>query len=48
MYLEVAADNAAAMALYQSVGFVRTGLRRGYYDGADAVTMRAPLDSVGE
>jgi [ribosomal protein S18]-alanine N-acetyltransferase len=30
-HLEVAADNAGAIALYESAGYVRTGLRRGYY-----------------
>ena len=31
IFLEVAADNAAAIALYDSAGFQRSGLRRGYY-----------------
>ncbi len=41
-YLEVRTDNAAAIALYRSVGFVNVGLRRRYYrvSGADAYTMR--------
>lgn len=30
-YLEVAADNAPAIALYESAGFVPVGRRRGYY-----------------
>jgi ribosomal protein S18 acetylase RimI-like enzyme len=29
--LEVAADNAAGLALYQSLGFIRQGTRQGYY-----------------
>jgi ribosomal-protein-alanine N-acetyltransferase len=39
--LEVRADNARAIALYERHGFRRTGLRRGYYQpsGADAVVM---------
>lgn len=38
--LEVRASNAAAMALYESFGFKRVGLRRGYYtNGDDAVLM---------
>lgn len=40
LFLEVAADNAAAMALYAKQGFTATGRRAGYYaHGADAVTM---------
>lgn len=41
IFLEVRADNAAALALYESAGFERMGRRRRYYqDGGDAVTMR--------
>ncbi|MGF2946455.1 ribosomal protein S18-alanine N-acetyltransferase [Mycobacterium sp. Lab-001] len=42
VYLEVRTDNAAAIALYCSVGFEQVGLRRRYYriSGADAYTMR--------
>jgi ribosomal-protein-alanine N-acetyltransferase len=49
MFLEVAADNVAAIWLYQAAGFGRVGLRKGYYphpDGAkDAVVMRRVLNS---
>jgi ribosomal-protein-alanine N-acetyltransferase len=49
MFLEVAADNVAAIGLYQTAGFGRVGLRKGYYphpDGAkDAVVMRRVLNS---
>ncbi len=31
LYLEVAADNAAAIALYAKSGFAETGRRKGYY-----------------
>ncbi len=31
MHLEVAADNAAALALYRHCGFAETGRRAGYY-----------------
>jgi len=46
-FLEVAASNDAAIALYHGCGFAETGKRRGYYhgpDGAvDAVLMRYAL-----
>lgn len=34
-FLEVAADNAAAIALYESTGFTLFGRRRGYYHAPD-------------
>jgi ribosomal-protein-alanine N-acetyltransferase len=42
VFLEVRTDNEPAIALYESAGFVRVGLRRRYYraSGADAYTMR--------
>lgn len=48
LFLEVAADNDAAMELYRRAGFLGIGLRRGYYarpDGAavDAVTLALKL-----
>lgn len=47
-FLEVAADNAPAIALYTACGFARTGLRPGYYPrtggpAADAWVMTCPL-----
>jgi ribosomal-protein-alanine N-acetyltransferase len=49
LFLEVAADNTAAIALYAATGFDRVGLRKGYYphpDGAkDAVVMRRALNT---
>ena len=49
LFLEVAVDNAAAIALYQSARFGKVGLRKGYYphpDGAkDAVVMRRALNT---
>jgi ribosomal-protein-alanine N-acetyltransferase len=43
--LDVRASNAAAIALYASAGFARTGLRRGYYSSTaeDAVLMQRTL-----
>ena len=48
LYLEVAADNAAALALYQALQFTVTGRRKAYYErpGAqaeDAITMALQL-----
>ena len=41
VYLEVRTDNTGAIALYESLGFVRVGLRKRYYrTGADAYTMK--------
>jgi ribosomal-protein-alanine N-acetyltransferase len=42
VFLEVRTDNAPAIALYESFGFVNVGLRRRYYrsSGADAYTMK--------
>ena len=43
VFLEVRADNAAAIALYESEGFVTLDRRVGYYqpDGVDALVMRS-------
>lgn len=44
VYLEVRTDNVAAIAMYESAGFVIVGLRKRYYrvSGADAFTMQRP------
>lgn len=52
-FLDVAADNAAAIALYVSCGFAQTGLRRRYYHSTggaavDAILMACPLLSQQE
>ena len=49
-FLEVAANNAPAIALYERLGFARIGLRRNYYrkpDGAriDALLFALPLQT---
>ena len=49
IFLEVAADNEAAIALYAAKGFARVGLRRNYYKRrggvfTDALVLRRDLD----
>jgi ribosomal-protein-alanine N-acetyltransferase len=50
-FLEVASDNAAALALYEAAGFEQAGARPGYYQRAqgaiDALVMRRALNSDG-
>jgi [ribosomal protein S18]-alanine N-acetyltransferase len=43
--LEVRRSNIQAQRLYQSLGFVMTGVRKGYYsdDGEDAFAMTLEL-----
>ena len=44
VFLEVAANNAAALALYSRKGFVPCGRRPGYYaGGVDAAIMERTL-----
>jgi len=42
IFLEVRTDNATAIALYESEGFAKIGVRKRYYraSGADAYTMQ--------
>ena len=52
IFLEVAADNQAAIRLYEGAGFVQTGQRPQYYrkpDGTrvDAVLLAMPLPASG-
>jgi ribosomal-protein-alanine N-acetyltransferase len=51
MFLEVAHDNDAAIALYRIAGFAEVGRRPGYYDRgrgerADALVMRRDLNTA--
>lgn len=51
MFLEVAADNRPARALYAAAGYAATGLRRGYYRGfegpaVDALVLRKALGAT--
>ncbi|MET4158805.1 ribosomal protein S18-alanine N-acetyltransferase [Agromyces sp. PvR057] len=51
VFLEVRADNPIAKALYDSLGFVEIGVRRGYYqpDNVDAISMRLDVpDAVAQ
>lgn len=41
VFLEVAADNAVARALYQRLGMIETGRRRGYYARSDGSSVDA-------
>ena len=44
LFLEVRVDNPAAEHLYDSLGFERIAIRKGYYrDGVDGATMRLTL-----
>jgi len=50
MFLEVAADNLAAIGLYKSASFERVGSRKGYYarpagPAIDALVLRRALNS---
>jgi ribosomal-protein-alanine N-acetyltransferase len=53
LWLEVAEDNLAALALYRRAGFSEAGRRPGYYQSAgdgriDALVMRRALNSPGD
>ena len=45
VYLEVRPSNPVARALYDSLGFVRTGVRPGYYGDEDALLLTLKLDA---
>ena len=44
VHLEVRPSNAAALALYEALGFARTGLRRRYYGYEDALLITLDLE----
>lgn len=47
LFLEVAVDNVAALALYQGAGFREVGRRAAYYRGrVDAIVMRLDLTAA--
>jgi ribosomal-protein-alanine N-acetyltransferase len=43
MFLEVAADNTPALALYRGLGFAPVGLRKAYYGPTDALVLKTSL-----
>lgn len=43
LHLEVGQANRAALRMYESAGFQRTGVRPDYYPEGDAVIMQLPL-----
>lgn len=43
VFLMVRDGNTPAIALYQSLGFTRVGLRKNYYKGQDALIMRLSM-----
>ncbi|MFE0752778.1 ribosomal protein S18-alanine N-acetyltransferase [Inquilinus sp. NPDC058860] len=51
LFLEVATDNAAALALYRGTGFCEAGIRKGYYKvgpaAVDAIVMKRALGAAG-
>ena len=48
VFLEMRAQNGAARALYASLGFVQTGMRRGFYTNPrdDAVLLQKSLSGM--
>ena len=43
VFLDVAANNLPAIKLYEKNGFIRVGMRNGYYRGIDGIVMRKSL-----
>ena len=48
MFLEVITDNFPAKSLYESHGFRAVGMRKAYYEGSDALVLKAELPLVGK
>ncbi|WP_104193363.1 ribosomal protein S18-alanine N-acetyltransferase [Cryobacterium sp. Y82] len=48
IFLEVRADNPGAQRLYERLGFLEVGVRRGYYqpDNVDAIVMRLNIPEL--
>ncbi len=47
LFLEVAADNDAAIALYEGLGFKIVGARKAYYQRAGGVNVDAVILALG-
>ena len=49
-FLEARPSNTPAIRLYQSLGFVQIGMRRGYYQAVDgredAIVLKRQLDHI--
>jgi len=45
IFLEVAENNTAARKLYERAGYKQITVRRGYYDGIDAIIMQKDLSN---
>ncbi len=43
LHLEVAKDNLPAIHLYEFLGFKKVGIRKGYYNGIDAILLDLSL-----
>lgn len=43
MFLEVVTGNLPARRLYESLGFAEVGVRKAYFDGQDALVLKADL-----
>lgn len=48
LHLEVRIDNHKAYNLYEKMGFIKTRIRKGYYNGTDAIEMVKGLLGLNE
>ena len=46
IFLEVAQDNIAAQSLYTTEGYQKISVRKGYYNGTDAVVMKLSFQKI--
>ena len=45
-FLEVRSNNRHAIALYERLGFMKKGVRKGYYQGQGTGSQKAPQDAI--